>query len=156
METKCKHPGLAIIIVGSLLTPLACFADPATTVVYGEPHVQQTPRQSPTSFLPFIAIPGRFLFTGGYYMNLNRTEMRIDHIASDSRCTQRNRTFMISASYAQPVGQLFSSRYELPLFSADRFAPSRLSPASFGDYVVHLSNEPLYSAALTLQIVTRF
>jgi len=149
--------GLTVFLVGVLLAPVLCHADPAVPVTFpAEAAYSQATPHSAISYLPFVALPGRFLFSGGYTVHLNLTEMRIDHIATDSRCTPHNRTFMISAGFAQPVGQLFSSRFELPLFSADRFSMYRLAPASVGDYVVHLSNSPLYSSAASLIITARF
>jgi len=112
---------------------------------------------SAASYMPWYAVPGRFLFSGSYYTHLNITEMRIDHVSDNSRCTRRNRVFMISATFAQPIGnRLFSSRFDLPLFSADRFMVSRLAPASLGDYVIHLSNAPLYNSAAQLILSARF
>ena len=90
-------------------------------------------------------------------MHLNITEMRIDHVSDDSHCTRRNRTFMISAGFAQPIGnRLFSSRFELPLLSADRMAVSRLHSASVGDYVIHMSDAPMYSSSAQLLLSARF
>jgi hypothetical protein len=107
--------------------------------------------------MPWFVLPGRYLFTGNYKVKLSITEMRIDHMTDDTRCTRRNRGFMISAGYAQPIGnRLFSSSFELPLLSADQMLPSRLAPASVGDYVMHLSNAPLYSSTAQLLITARF
>jgi hypothetical protein len=90
-------------------------------------------------------------------MKLNRTAMRIDHVADNSRCTRKNRTFMITAFFGQPIGNnLFSGTFELPIVSADRFKISRLAPASVGDYVVHLSDTPMYSSSAQLRISARF
>jgi len=83
--------------------------------------------------------------------------MRIDHVSENSRCTRKNRTFMISASFAQPIGnRMFSSSFELPILSADRLMVSRLVPASVGDYVVHLSNTPLLGSASQVLVSARF
>jgi hypothetical protein len=107
--------------------------------------------------IPWFILPGRYLFSGGYYVKLSIQEMRIDHMTDNTRCTRHNRTFMISASFAQPVGkELFSSRFELPLASADSFSPSRLAPASVGDYVMHLSNSPLVTQVSMLMLTARF
>ena len=110
-----------------------------------------------TRAIPWYSFPGRYLFSGGYYMNLSITEMRIDHVSEDSRCTRKNRTFMISASFAQPIGnRLFSSSFEFPVLSADRLMMSRLETASIGDYIVHLSNTPLLGSASQMLISARF
>ena len=110
-----------------------------------------------TGAIPWYSFPGRFFFSGGYYMNLSITEMRIDHVSENSRCTRKNRTFMISASFAQPIGnRMFSSSFELPILSADRLMVSRLVPASVGDYVVHLSNTPLLGSASQVLVSARF
>jgi hypothetical protein len=118
----------------------------------GEPAIM-----APTRTIPWFILPGRFLLSGAYFVKLSVQEMRIDHMTDDTRCTRKNRTFMISAAFAQPIGrQLFSSGLEIPLFSADRFAVDRLAPASVGDYVLHLSNTPLTSSVAQLMLTARF
>lgn len=106
--------------------------------------------------MPWFAIPSRYIFSGNYYTHLTLTEMRIDHVSDDSRCTRKNRTFMISASVAQPIGnRLFSTQCELPLLSADHLT-THMAPASVGDYVLHLSNSPLNGPNAQLLVSTRF
>jgi hypothetical protein len=101
-------------------------------------------------------LPQRFLFTGDYAVNLTVTEMRIDHIAQRSRCTVAKRICILSLSYAQPVGtDFFSSRFDFPLFSASSLG-SDWSRASFGDYVIYLSNQRSYSRTMRLLASARF
>jgi hypothetical protein len=122
------------------------------------PLVSVAPDQPTTAgYLPWVALPRKYLFSGSFYTHLSVTEMRIDHVAENSRCTRKNRTFMISASYGQPIGNnLFSSTFELPLLSADRFKLSRLAPATMGDYVIHLSNSPMLNSSAQLVVSARF
>ena len=141
------------------MAPSLCSAGEAVLLQFAPaPNAQVTHRGNlpDGNYLPWFSVPSRFLFTGNYYAHLSRVEMRIDHVASDSRCTRQNRTFMISASYAQPIGLMGSSRFDIPLVSADRFDVTRLAPASVGDYVVHLSDNRVYNPALYLLLTARF
>lgn len=152
-----KRIGASLLAWG-LISPVLSWADPAVVRTFEEPSPQADARPTTVvDFLPWYAVPDRYLFSGGYFMHLNITEMRIDHVANNSRCTPRNRMFMISASFAQPIGHdLFSSRFELPLVSADRLNVARLRPAAVGDYVAHFSNAPLSSAVLGISLTARF
>jgi len=149
---------LAGAVVGCLLTPVSGHTVPAVLRSYIEPTQEvNLPPSSPASYMPWYALPSRFLFSGGYFMKLSVTELQIDHVADNSRCTRKNRTFMISASFEQPVGrEFFSSRVDLPLVSADRFSVSRLAPASVGDYVLFLSNTQLDNPAAYIRLSARF
>jgi len=157
MKNQSRAWIIASLLAGGLLSPVLCLASPALPVSFNQgPAVRQGQPLQTTNTMPWFILPGRFLFSGGYYVKLSIQEMRIDHMTDDTRCTRKNRTFMISASFAQPVGELFSSRFELPLFSADSFSVSRLVPASVGDYVMHLSNAPLYNSAAQLMVTAKF
>ncbi len=138
-------------VVGFLLTPVSIEAAVSAT--------RQSFRDAPITapkYTPWYNLADRF-FSGYYYMNLSLTELQIDHVASNSRCTRKNRTFMISASFEQPVGtNFFSGRFDVPLFFADRFTISRLAPASVGDYVLHLSNSQIENNAAYLRVSARF
>jgi hypothetical protein len=155
-----KRPCLivtAIAVAGLLAMPAHASQQAVRQTFPGRVPPSQKQVVTIASYLPWYAVPDRYLFSGGYYMHLSITEMRIDHVADESRCTRGNRTFMIAAAFSQPIGnRLGSGRYELPLFSADRFAVSRLSHASVGDYVLHFSDAPLYHAALGLALTARF
>jgi hypothetical protein len=91
-----------------------------------------------------------------YHVNLTMKEMRIDHMATHSRCPLTQRSCTLSLSIAQPVGSnLFSSRLDIPLLSSERMT-SAWNSASVGDYVLHLSNTPLRGPDLRLVATTRF
>src|SRR5689334_9231559 len=101
------------------MAPSLCQAGEATLVQFAPaPNARTNHRQDlpDGNFLAWYSIPSRYLFTGNYYVHLSQKnmEMRIDHVAMDSRCTRQNRNFMISASLAQPIGHLMgSSQIEL-------------------------------------------
>jgi hypothetical protein len=149
----------SIMFVGYLLTPVSSEAlQTATRQTFEEPgyYMEPTPA-SAADYMPWYAIPNRFLFSGGYYADLSITELKIDHVSQNSKCTRKNRTFMISASYETPVGtNFFSTRMDVPLLFADRFSVTRLAPASVGDYVLHLSNSPMEYGAGFIRVSTRF
>ncbi len=159
MKTQWRVWCWTSLLAGGLLSPLVCHAaPPAVREEFTDPVAARAERQ-PSAFkdIPLYAFPGRFLFSGTYYTHLSLTEMRIDHVAINSRCTRQNRTFMISAGYLAPIGnRLGAGRFEVPFLSADSFQVSRLAPASVGDYVVHLSNDYVYSASAQLFLTARF
>jgi hypothetical protein len=159
MKTQRYLAVTASVLAGGFFGPVQSWAAlPASYEAFARPAVVQTVHhKSALEYMPIYGIPSRYLFTGNYITHLSITELRIDHISDDSRCTRQNRTFMISAGYSEPIGnRLGSGRVELPFLSADSFLLSRLTPASVGDYVVHLSNEQLYSAAAQLFLTARF
>jgi len=128
----------------------------AAVIMFNLPSIGHSFDQirAPEDLLVFV--PQRFLFTGNYNVKLTITEMRIDHMARKSQCPMKKRSCMVSLSYAQPIGQaLFSSRFDLPLLSTESLQSS-WAMASFGDYVLHLSNTPLYSPSLRLVASVRF
>src|SRR6185295_10988736 len=153
MKHHRQHRRWAVVLGASLLAPVVSYASPALPMTFSGTAGNQTAQATPTGDMPWFVLPGRYLFSGGYFVKLSIQEMRIDHMTDNTRCTRRNRGFMISASFAQPIGrELFSSSFEIPLLSADRLSVSRLAPASVGDYVMHLSNAPLYNSAAQLLI----
>jgi hypothetical protein len=91
-----------------------------------------------------------------YHVNLTVKEMRIDHMATNSRCPLRQRSCTVSLSVAQPVGSnLFSSRLDIPLLSSQQMLSS-WNTASPGDYILHLSNTALRGPDLRLVASARF
>jgi hypothetical protein len=146
----------ASLLAGGLLLPGLGFAEEAANESF-DAGSSSGGYFTVASLMPWYAVPDRYLFSGGYYMHLNITEMRIDHVADNSRCTKRNRNFMVAVSFAQPIGnELFSSRFELPLISGEQMSVKQLHPASPGDYVVHLSNIPLINSTLGMAVAARF
>lgn len=140
-------------LVGLLLMPVSARAAVEATRQSFQTGV--APVRAP-NYTPWYNLTDRY-FSGYYYMNLSLTELQIDHVASNSRCTRKNRTFMISASFEQPVGRdFFMGRFDVPLLFADRLVVSRLAPASVGDYVLHLSNSQIENNAAYLRVSARF
>jgi hypothetical protein len=116
----------------------------------------QTPEDVIGSWPVISSIPRTFLFSGGYKVKLSITEMRIDHMATHTRCPMTHRGCTLALSYGQPVGNdAFSSRVDFPLFSAEKVT-THWAPASFGDYVVHLSNTPMSSSSIRLLASAKF
>jgi hypothetical protein len=149
------------LLAGCLLSPMSGQGaiPPAVhqNLMESPANMPDTNHNSALNFTPIYGFPGRYLFSGNYFTHLSITELRIDHVTEDSRCTRRNRSFMISAGYAMPIGnQLGAGRFEVPFLSADSLTVSRLAPASVGDYVVHLSNDHLYSGAAEMFLTARF
>src|SRR5262245_9429169 len=136
-----------IIALGTLLGPALGWGHTLATVEsYREPIAQRARTPSPSDFMPWYAVPDRYLFSGSYNVKLTITEMQIDHLAYDSRCSLPRRNYMIAASFGHPIGhELFSGTVELPLLAGDRLEMSRMAPAAVGDYVLRLSGTPLFT-----------
>lgn len=115
------------------------------------------PEEKHTVLSYVTKIPRSYLMAGNYKVHLSITEMQIDHMAQNSRLTMKNRTCLITLGYVQPIGNnLFSSRFEVPLIGNQKMGFSNWVPASTGDYVLHFSNTPVYSATLQLGASIRF
>ena len=121
-----------------------------------QPTRYQTPEDM-IDLLPVVgSIPRAFFWTGGYAVKLSIKEMRIDHMTAHSRCPMKRRGCTLALSYSQPIGQqLFSSTLDFPLLSSEAVT-SHWSAATLGDYVLHLSNQPLPSRDFRLMASARF
>ncbi len=109
------------------------------------------------SNMPFLGLfTQSFLLTGRYAVDLSIREMRIDHMATSSTCPMKNRDCIIGLSFVQPVGtNRFSTRFDVPLLSAPSMVAA-WAPATVGDYVIHLANEPIQTAYAQIITSIRF
>jgi len=121
--------------------------------------VPASPYQRPEDLLdrvPFLsAIPRTFLFGDGYQMKLSGRELRIDHMAEDSHVQASHRNCSFGLSYTTPTA-FFTSRVDIPFFSADTLAWDSWTRNSIGDYVVYLSKTPVDTATLRLVLSAKF
>ena len=109
-----------------------------------------------SSFPVLGMIAQNYIFSGRYAFDLSIKEMRIDHMATSSTCPIKNRGCVIGLSFTQPVGtNMFSTRFDMPVISAPAYR-SHWEPATVGDYVVHLSNEPVEHPYVQLMTSVRF
>jgi hypothetical protein len=134
----------------------AAWANPAVPAPLAiKPDAALYPKQE-DSFQVIGWLPRSFLLNGGYAMKLTIKEMRIDHVAEQSRATMARRACTISFSYSQPVGaELFSSRFDMPLLASERIT-SQWRAGSWGDYIIHLSDTPLRSKSFRLMANAKF
>jgi hypothetical protein len=158
---KLARLALGLVVLGPLfgISTANAVALAGNAFSYTEGDGPENRLRNAKDFLPpspMWGLPRKFLFSGGYMVDLTVTEMRIDHMAIGSNCPRRNRDCLLAVSFSQPVGQgLFSSRFDFPLVSAEGLG-GNWAQASLGDYVVYLSNIPLYSPALRLLASARF
>jgi hypothetical protein len=134
-----------------------CLAD-----VYTPKNVSRTvthPVQSAedaVSRVPGLRKFARGLFIGdGFKMKLSGTELRIDHMATQTRAPMTRRTCMVSINVASPVA-FFGSSMELPLATSSGLSTG-WGMTSLGDYVLHFSkNATVESPTFGLKVSARF
>lgn len=121
--------------------------------------LSSSPYQRPEDLLDRVpllsAIPRTFIFGDGYQMKLSGRELRIDHMAEDSRAPASHRNCSFGLSYTTPTA-FFTSRVDIPFFSADTLAWDSWTRNSFGDYVVYFSKTPVDTATLRLVLSAKF
>ena len=129
--------------------------DYSTKVTAGEPSKYQHP-EDVLDMVPFLSeIPRSFLIGDGYQMKLSGRELRIDHMGADSHVPVSRRNCSLGLSYTTPVA-FFTSRVDIPLFSASTLAWDSWTRNSIGDYVVYLSKTPVDNASLRLVLSAKF
>lgn len=150
--------GSGIVLLG--LMTLYQSASASALNYTAEIKSQETRYRTPEDLLSMVPllgdIPRTFLIGDGYKMDLSIDEMRIDHMATNSRSPMKHRICNVSLSYALPVAGFFSSSFDFLLFNGDTFKPSDLSMSTLGDYVIHLSRQPLDGSTLKLVANARF
>jgi len=106
--------------------------------------------------VPFLSeIPRSFLIGDGYKMKISGHELQIDHMASDSHVPASRRNCSLGLSYTTPVA-FFTSRVDIPFFSADTLAWDSWTRNSVGDYVVYFSKTPVDAASVRLVLSAKF
>lgn len=107
--------------------------------------------------VPFLSeIPRTFLFGDGYKLKLGTTDLRIDHMGTNSRNPANERTCMLGFSYTTPVAGFFTSRIDLPLLHSPDLQFADWAPSSFGDYIAYFSKGAVSSSSLQLVLTARF
>jgi len=96
-----------------------------------------------------------FFIGDGFKMKLSGTELRIDHMATQSRAPMARRTCMVSLNMSSPVA-FFGSSMELPLATSPKLG-NGWAMTSLGDYVLHFSKDaPVASPTLGFKLTARF
>ncbi|MFA5975794.1 MAG: hypothetical protein WC859_06450 [Elusimicrobiota bacterium] len=120
----------------------------------------ETKYQRPEDLLdkiPFVSdIPRTFIIGDGFKMNLSLDHLRIDHMGSRSRSPASKRTCLIGFSYTTPVAGFFTSRIDLPLFTAAEFRWSEWTTSTLGDYVAYFSKDAVEATSLRFVLSAKF
>ncbi|HVO32784.1 MAG TPA: hypothetical protein VMU17_02645 [Elusimicrobiota bacterium] len=137
-----------------------CSAVNATPTTYAsDVRNAETKYRTPEDVLntvPVInSIPRSFLFGDGYHVHLNRAELEIDHMTLHTRAPVSGNQCMIGLSYMAPTA-FFSTRFDVPLFSAKTPAWSDWTMNSLGDYVLRLSRDSVDAPSIRLVATARF
>jgi len=147
--------GVLVLVAGILQESQAYAIDYAAQVQ--NEHTRYTTPETLIDKVPFLGeIPRTFLFGDGYKMKLSLKELRIDHMADHSHSPASRRDCQIGFSYTTPVAGFFTSRIDLPLFSAATPALSDWTRNSLGDYVAYFSKGASDSSTLRLVFSARF
>jgi hypothetical protein len=150
-----------LIVAASVWTGLVCVCPTAQADVYtGRAESRQiAPIRSAEDVvaeLPVIArIPRSFVIGDGFKIKLTQSDLRIDHMATNSRAPVSRRQCMLSFHVASPVA-FFGSQMELPILNATSLK-SRWNMSSLGDYVLMFSKDaPVESPTFGLRLSARF
>ena len=131
-----------VVILGLGLCGLPARADVYTSGNIGRtelPTIKSS--DDAVSSIPILSKLSRsFLIGDGFKFKLSGTELRIDHMGSDSRAPASKRNCMLSLTFSSPVA-FFGSNLEMPIFNAPTLSWSDWNVSTMGDYVLHLSKD---------------
>jgi len=155
-----KRVGCSLLLGVCMAMALGRFSparaeDYSTKVNAGEVSKYQHPEDL-LDMVPFLSeIPRSFLIGDGYKMKISSRELRIDHMANDTHAPASRRNCSLGLSYTTPVA-FFTSRVDIPFFSADTLAWDSWTRNSVGDYVVYFSKTPVDASSVRLVLSARF
>jgi hypothetical protein len=153
-----RWTGAGMIVMAVLLcASQATRADVYTPSAHGRTEIPTIKSaDDAVSSVPVLSrLTRSFLVGDGFKFKLSGTELRVDHMATDSSAPVSQRNCMISLNFNSPVA-FFGSSVELPLLHASNVG-SNWGTSSFGDYVAHFSKDAsVEHPTIGLKVTARF